>query len=274
MALVSGILMSTPAMPAQQTPKNEVVVVGNRQAEQVVDRLSRRIAVTTGGQLTKFQTPICPLILGVPDPVAAVIKDELSSNAASVGLKLNKDCRANLTVLFVNGAAAIVEKLPVAPLETRRRELRRSGPSYALAITEIRSRDGDRLLRTANSEELFFLQVRTASMLLRPTRQDINGMVVVIERAAVRGRSLRQVAAFVTMRGLARASDAQIGPGDDTILSLFKPRTAPAPEGLTDFDRAYLRALYQNDGTNAGPIQGSRIMHWIGKDTATRKPGG
>lgn len=281
LALAGAVLPYSP-MAGAQTPQNEIVVVGDRQrAEVVAGRLSRRISHTVDNQIARFDHRVCLSVLGLPDRFAAIIKAQFASDAAASGLVPGGEgCRPNLTVLFAKDAAAIVEHLPGAPANDRKRELKGGGPSYLLSATTIKSRDGDVAGRAgtpltgSSDRDLQFLQVRTASIIQSATRQDITGLLLVVERDAILGRSLRQLAGYIAMRGLAQASDRQVSAGDDTILTLLKAPDASAPAGLTRFDRAYLKALYRGTGTDTGPITGSRILYEIGRQAEAPEPGG
>ena len=83
------------------------------------------------------------------------------------------------------------------------------------------------------------------SKLYLTIRQDITQVVVLFDREAVRGLSLVQLADYATMRSFARTRPVDGAAPLDTILALFDPAHAPPP-GLTDFDQAYLRSVYQD----------------------------
>jgi len=67
---------------------------------------------------------------------------------------------------------------------------------------------------------------------------------VLFDRTGVRGKTVIQLADYATMRGFARTRPAEGDAAIDTILALFDEGAVP-PGGLTDFDKAYLRSLYE-----------------------------
>lgn len=71
------------------------------------------------------------------------------------------------------------------------------------------------------------------SRLFLASRLDITALVVVIDLAAIDGLSVDQIAAYAAMRVLARTRPARSG------------SASPRPAGLTRFDFAYLRSLYE-----------------------------
>lgn len=76
-------------------------------------------------------------------------------------------------------------------------------------------------------------------------RQAINTAWVVIETEATLGKSLRQIADYAAMRGLAMVRPSHLDRSDDSILALFEPGSPAAPPELTPFDLAYLTGLYR-----------------------------
>ena len=80
------------------------------------------------------------------------------------------------------------------------------------------------------------------------TREDIEFVVVLFDLEKMKGKTLVQLADYATMRGLARTRPVEgaENSGDqamETILALFDPGSPP-PAEMTEFDRAYLAALY------------------------------
>ena len=81
------------------------------------------------------------------------------------------------------------------------------------------------------------------SKIYLPVRVDITQTVVLFDRAGVRGKTVIQLADYATMRSFARTKNTGGDAPLDTILALFDPNHEP-PGGLTDFDQAYLRSVY------------------------------
>lgn len=79
-------------------------------------------------------------------------------------------------------------------------------------------------------------------------RSDINGTIVVFDRDRANGRTVQQLADYATFRVLAPVQDYATVPPDalPSILMLFADG-ADAPDGLTEFDWAYLVAYYKLD---------------------------
>ena len=199
-----------------------------------------------------------------------MIVDRIEADARAAHIAVGgRGCRANVTAIFVRDGKAVLAALnrtdpglfrDVGAGE-RRRLLAEDGPVHVLHATEIRSRDGDRLkagtsATSAGKPDVPYLEVRSASILGLPTRQDINGAVILIDTPATVGKTLQQLADYIAMRVLARTREVGSGRGGDTILTLFDD--AAPPPGMTSFDTGYLAALYKGDGTRTGAIRGRR----------------
>ena len=78
----------------------------------------------------------------------------------------------------------------------------------------------------------------------------MNASVVLIERSAAVGKTLRQLADFATMRAIAPVDIERDRSGQipDSILTLFE--SPLAPDELTVFDSAFLKAYYASNGRN------------------------
>jgi hypothetical protein len=106
------------------------------------------------------------------------------------------------------------------------------------------------------------LRVQSASILKQPTRQQLDGSVIIIERGALNGRTLGGIAHFAAMRGLA-ITRAPANAEVSTVLATFT--SASAPRTMTAFDRAYLEALYAGDGRDTGLQERTRMARAISR---------
>jgi hypothetical protein len=72
----------------------------------------------------------------------------------------------------------------------------------------------------------------------------ISSVIEVIDASAMKGFKFGQMADYIAMAGLAKFNlDADYGTAP-TILRLFKGTDDAKPSSLTDWDKAYLKALY------------------------------
>jgi hypothetical protein len=75
------------------------------------------------------------------------------------------------------------------------------------------------------------------------TRNDIYLAMVLFDREAVAGASIRQLADYATFRALSQALPETAEARASSIVGLFDAGAA-RPDGLTEFDRTYLATLY------------------------------
>jgi hypothetical protein len=270
---------STPVEAQAQAPSsNDDIVVTAREAanEAQVRALARAITprLPFDEPLARFTYPLCFATGGLPRSMLIDVANRLVSNAQQAKLRLaGERCKANVVVMFVDDgkaeAASIAKRHSGIFGDAQPSEIRRildePGPVHVWTAAEIRSRDGDRLMPNLNGPPT--LKVPIASHIVLPVRRDMLYSVILIDRKAVIGRSLDQVADYATMRTLA-AVRPKGATGGDTILTLFDPEPARPPAGMTDFDRSYLSALYAGAGNQRAGTKIGQIARSIIKQTA------
>jgi hypothetical protein len=224
-------------------------------AEQFVNRIEP-VSQPNDEPLARYTDPVCVDSAGLPAEAAQVIVDRVSEVAASVGLRTGAPgCAPNLMVVFDRDTTAAVQRLSQgrsrAVASQSRDDIRRiadeAGQARAWTEVVVKSRDGDLQSQdTPNNPPS--LRVSTSTRLSMPIRRDILSATVLIERDAVAGRNLTQIADYAAMRALTGArSRGELGAS--SILSLFTPQgDSRAPEGLTALDRGYLKGLYSGRG--------------------------
>ncbi len=266
----SAIMPSALSQSAETLSKEDVVVTGRVEAPPAeVRRQANRITrVSTKyrSPLAMFKNRICPGIVGMPAEMAEIMVDRIRYNAERIGIQTARlgDCQPNIMVMFVRNGQGVIRELQKkkhylfrAISNAELRELAADpGPVHAWVNTEIRSRQGDTLMGDKNSDltAIPVLNVGQAqSHIFLAHRIDITNSIIMIDLPAVDGMSVVQLADYVTMRAFARTNPVEGDVAATTILSLFDESDASSrPYELTDFDLAYLRAVYGGtDGLNA-----------------------
>lgn len=221
--------------------------------------------------VARFSDPICAASAGLTDAADHLIVDRVEELAASVGLRVGSPgCAPNVIIMFVNNGKTAVRRLLTRgspgvasqSLDDMRRIIADPSPVKAWTETEIRSRDGDRPIY--HIDKAPDLRVATSSIVSLPVRRDILSATVVIDRDAVAGRSLRQVADYAAVRALTGARpDPRLG--QRSMLSLFAGGTAGSPQAATAFDIGYLHGLYDGRGDLPDMIKRAAIVQSIAK---------
>ncbi|MFV0623510.1 hypothetical protein ACBY01_05805 [Sphingomonas sp. ac-8] len=274
-----ALMLAQAAAPPQSAPPAEVLVTGERDerraTRELLDAVSPHVAFDE--PLPRFTETICPGAIGLPAEAGQAIVDRIAEVAISLGLETGAPgCAPNILVAFVDDGSAFAGKLLARPspafasltLAQARRVVAEPGAARGWSAVETLSRDGEPMTPGLDSRpgDPLTLRVSTASRLSPPFRRDIRASTVLIDRDAMAGRSLAQVADYAAMRTLADARTHAVA-GRDTILALFTPdgdRTAPA--GLTAFDRGYLQGLYAGRGDLKSVMKQGAIARRISQE--------
>lgn len=273
--MFSGRLSS--ATISEQPNGSEVItVLGNRseQADIAGDQaktITLRPAIDR--PLSRHYQPICLRLFGIDTAYGELIADRIRNNIRGLGLPISKEnCQPNVWIGFFSNSKAEVERLrkrdPAMFASLAKHEINRifagSGAVQVWHATEIRSLDGRPIpiakvqigdSMSGRAIETGYNAQYRAGRLISPIRNDINGTIAVFDRGRANGRTIKQLADYATFRILAPVQDfAQVeGKALSSILQLFTPGAVP-PDGMTEFDWAYLAAYYKLDrgsGANA-----------------------
>ena len=253
---------------APANPSTDIIVTGR--APIAADLATRTVAdvtiVSTGLQLARFHAPVCPTVVGGPAEAGRAIEDRIRAIAVEVGARTaERGCEGNLMLFFSDDGQGLVRdmrnKRPkwFAGLSKTKADLveKGDGPVRAWAATSVRNQDGKIARDDGDGDGPGSMQVRGASFMRQQTRLDIDASMVVIDRAAAKGRSINEIADYVAMRGLALTKPPEQA-GAATILGLFNSSAGGTHE-LTAFDLGYLTALYSGSGQESAVEERSRI---------------
>ncbi len=276
------------ASPAQAQDRNaepdddDIVVEGvlevdgvgsRRQARDITQRLG-----STSEPLARWQRPICAGVWGLTEENASAVINRIYDVAEIAGLLVDstENCAANVWVIVVDDPATTFESLRednswmVRGLgrSERNRVENQTGPVRAWNIASYRDENGN-AVRTGfdavadnqlaqqtggNAGGAPVVQSSAMSRLRTAVRLDIDMSVVLIQRSAIGNLNAHTLADYAAMRALARTQEPSWEGPYSTVLTIFDDEFAP--DGLTAFDRAYLRSL--NHGSAHRP--GTRAM--------------
>jgi len=212
--------------------------------------------------VAKFLYPVCVTVLGLAPGDAAVIAERIRENAEMLGVGANRasDCVPTVRVAFMAPAAGpatgwlTAQSPQLAHLASYQRErvLAESGPVRAWNKVVVRDINGRAIEPQIGDQLRFptFAEVEQFSTTDPIVTTEITAAAVLIARDAADGFTLGQLADYATMRTLLGTGAPEGDPPAPTILTLFDDPQAPA--GLTDFDRALVRGLY-DASRNAKP---------------------
>lgn len=232
-------------------------------------RIGRQINLParSGLPAPRFRAPLCIMISGLPDDIASVVKERIEENARGLrGVRIaDGDCKANAFLGFLNNVNDAVktleeeEKWLFEGLKSYQRDriYRGSDAVRSWHAFSTLNEDGTEAVveGSGNRQRGLGSLVNRTERASRFQRQQsvMVGAVVLIETAALREKTLRQIADYASVRMLASVSDDVTSDTNTppTILTLFNEEFAPP--SITDFDMAYLTSLYELPSTSRDP---------------------
>lgn len=239
------------------------IVVTAKSPEEISERTITRQARQISRERDLRHTPLarfgdyaCPGVGGLRLESAEMVVSRVRLIAEELGIPLHKEgeCHPNIFIIFTKDGRADLNELErktsqisqnTTPKE-RRELLEKDGPVRVFNIVETRMRNGMTIPRARDLVNVpTGTQEGGQSLISRGIRRDITVSMVMFNREAVRGMTLHQLADYAAMRVFAQTRDATGENAPDSILSLFDKDAVP-PEGLTDFDRAFLTTLYSS----------------------------
>ena len=254
-----------------------IVVTGNiidqEEAELVVRQTAKALArsVPNDTALPRLIDPLCLAIAGLDAQQGGKLHRLVSTQFNALGVSdAAEGCSPNVLVLVSStprqAVAQLAKRQPgLFRAETRRQrdsQLERGDPAVVWVSHERRSSVGGRLRRSSVLPGMGMtgfdgeISADTAvNSNTKPRRVDltsslaIRNAVVVLDANAAQGKTLGQLAGYVTMRVLAfpgaspPAGERNLA-GPSSILNLFDEHATALPDGLTPFDNALLTGLY------------------------------
>lgn len=278
--VVLGLCL-VPLLTAAQTgtrnfvtdPDAPIVVTGQRptrdEAHARAVSFVRQVGVARGDTAAaRFIDPVCPRVMGIAQPYAGMVRTRMLAIAEAAGIRVGREgCQSNISVSFVGDATALMREIdrrsPTrfneiprneraamvdgdSPIrwwyltETRTRHQMRNAPQSIQ--TETGGQSGGSSTTSSALEADALSHYDAGSNVSNAVNRAIVDANVVIDLDGVEGRSLQAVAAYAAFVAFSevRRSDP---PPAGSILGMFGAE--PQADALTDWDLAFLRALYQ-----------------------------
>jgi len=215
--------------------------------------------------LARFEDALCPGIVGVQQDSAETMVGLIRQNAGELGLPLADPatCEPNLLVVVMDDSESYLKDLrkrrPYLFGWLGKAELQAlfdtPGPAHTWTQVVTSSRDGHPVYQSQSLTDLPWTTMMAAhSLIYVPVRRDIASAMVLIEKKAVQGLSVAQVADYATMRGLSGDQAERLQAPGNTILGLFAAGAEAKPPGLTRSDKIFLKTLYSTMPNNPAAI--------------------
>ena len=273
MAFISALLLAliapAPAVasaapaPRVSVPADEpIVVTGQLSTRDAVKQFVKALTPTMfRGQITRFEHSVCPKVVGLPRPQSEAIEQRIRRIATAAQIIVDKEpCSADIVLIVTSDKQAFIEKLrhhnsdylPDLWKDQIRHLEQEPGPATGW---EIRGPDvnGDGIELADGSAVLAGLpDVPTNATFDQPSRlvdfvrPQFDAAVVVVERRALIGVTVTQLADYVAMRALTGANPEKLAnSAAPTILHVLDvPIGGVAPITMTEWDFAFLKSFY------------------------------
>jgi hypothetical protein len=287
-SLFSGaLLLLQPPAAAQDTREpdadGDIVVTGNADVErQLTDFVGALTQAPGGGQLSRFETAVCPTVVGIPPAQKDAVVARIRVVAKAAGLAVGgRSCVPNVLLVVTGDKRAFLEGL-------RRKHSYYFGDMSASAVRRLIGEPGpaaawqvDGPLRNADGQELSSSAgvavnrtTRTGSRLSEGARPQFAAAAVVVESKALVGLTTTQLADYAAMRAFTRADPSKLAASAPTILTILEaPMDSEVPITMTSWDLAFLRSFYAAPANLTAASQRSQIRRSVTRELEKPKPG-
>ena len=202
LALQSSSTVATP--PAEN---GDIVVTGRKEADRAtVQQYVNSITQRSGQQVARFHDPVCPVVIGMADAPGAGDREPHPRNRGGDRRARRADdaLQRQLVLIIAEDGAQFVRDLRskrpgwLGGLQPGpgQRLIDEPSPARAWTVASLRNEDGMGMGQTGNNnagalQNVPMMRVSSASIINLPTRADIDGSVIILDRKAVVGREPR-----------------------------------------------------------------------------------
>ena len=260
-AAVAGATVQTAPPPAP--PSDPIIVEGEKvQSEQALSELARDIAGNPRPRrpLARFERPLCLMVAAADTALGQQVAERIIENARDARVPVRgKGCKPNALLALSDNAQAQLRDVKAsgrrlfAGLSAREIDaaLGARDPVYVFQASRQASNTGEPIVNSPEAAGPNGLpgpqnKIWSAGRLKRDLREDMLAALVVVDNSAVAGLTPIQIADYASLRLLAPTGEVDLAEAGAprTIMTLFvSPQNAP--QTLSRFDRAYLKALYR-----------------------------
>jgi len=265
----------------------EVVVRGQRLSDieddlriYIRDFIGEVVRKPPGRGFARWYREVCVGVFNLETSAAQYIVDRISSLALDVGLEPGEPgCRPVVNIVFATNASEAAARMVESDPRTFMPVAGNSGMDLGRVALEqfletdkavrwwqvslpVDARTGAAAIEITkncgNPNCPPFVSVAGPSRIHSGTRDDLQYVIIVVDATKLKGTTWQQIGDYLAVLSLAQI-DPQANPAAfDSILNLF---TNPAAySGLTDWDRTYVRALYELDQEQIESAQMNQVV--------------
>jgi hypothetical protein len=271
--------VSTPApQPSTSSGDEAIVVTGQKESRQAIqDFVGALTKIPSYQQLSRFEHSVCPGVYGLPKTQADEVAGRIRLIAKTIGIVVGGEhCVPNVLVAATSDRNAFLEELRkhraddfgITDSQIRALE-KQPGPAAAWQIQgPPMTADGKDLDVDPTVGQVVNRTIVGSSRITEAVRPQFDGAIVVVERKALLGLTVTQLADYAAIRLLTGADPARLGnSGAPTILHVLEvPIGGTAPITMTQWDFAFLRGYYDARRSLHTSAQRSAITDSMTKD--------
>jgi hypothetical protein len=227
-----------------------------RRVDAFVHAITRNPGLSDDGSLVRWNTPICLLVAGLTAEDDKIVSDRLSQISSSAGAPLARaPCQPNFIIIATSEPERVLNAWYA-------RDNRLFGDATPAQIRQFLESSQSRPVRIwynidtgrkSGMRNGHFIPSNTraeSSAFVASTAFDFFSIFAIIDTHRTAHTTLDQLAAYVAMTGLTKVDlDGDLGSAP-SILRLFAPSAENQPSGLSSWDAAFLKALYQSHQTS------------------------
>lgn len=224
--------------------------------------------------ILRWTVPICPMVAGLPHDLGQALFDHFTDVVDSLGRRRGSaGCKPNFFIIATfHPEARLREWWHAHPaafsyrVEGTEKFLSTPDPVRVWYCSREVDMDGAGALDGSVALDRVFSGIPTyishgngrsirAEYQLMP---DLKSVIVIIDSDKIDGFEVTQLSEYIAMVGLAKVDMDALYEDTPTILRLFSSPANDRPQALSNWDRSFLRALYQTD--EASRAQRSTIV--------------
>lgn len=276
-ALLLALQASAASPPPPQQNQPEIVVQGQRNVErQVHDFVKALTDIPPAGQISRFDWAVCPVAVGLSVRQNEEVADRMRAVAEAAGMRVAKPgCKPNALVVVSTDAQKFVDWLKdhepeyfigVTPKE--KQLLKHAGHAAAWHIEGRTDQDGVSVSRDSDSGMFISERTDVPSRISTNDHPSFEAAIVVLDARSLAGLTVVQLADYAAMRAFAKTDPSRLAkPVAPTILTLLDtPMGGAVPITLTEWDLAYLKALYGSTTNRLAGQQSGEMQRKMAQD--------
>ena len=305
-ALAAQVVAQEAAPPAADDSSaaiDEVIVRGRRMSEidddlriVIKDFIGEVVSKPPGRGYARWHDRVCVGVHNLPTNAAQYLIDRISSLVLEVGLTVGEPgCAPDVVIVFATDANFVATYMVgVEPMMFR--PAGQSNNDMTLSRAQLDEfTHSDRAVRWWHVSLPVYAHSRQPAIILPgasgspwsansagapvdsvqgPSRihdgivDELQRVIVVVDASKLKGTTWQQIADYLAVVSLAQIDPDTNPAAFDSILNLF---TNPAAySGLTDWDRSYVRALYEFDQERSPDLQTNALAGEMVRDPVVR----